>query len=326
VHAGRDRLLVTNRGPRELGYHYCTQCGRIDAAASKAHPTLTEHPKPYPDDRQPACQGSGTATGIVLGTDFITDVLLLSLRVSAPALLRPDVLATQVSLRTICEALVQAATLQLGLEPGELEANSRAALTPEGRAGLEAEIYLYDTLPGGAGFSRRVGAIGLSVIQSALDALENCPAQCDGSCYRCLRSFRNRLDHGLLDRQLGASLLRHLIDGQPHSLLASRIERSYDILAEDLSRNASGGFQVAREALVSISGLGTLCVPVLITSAAGRRTVIDLHHPLTPNVPFRASVAEIAELALSTPTLLMDELVVRRNLPNATARILEWCQ
>ncbi|CAM5630120.1 hypothetical protein RLIN73S_02498 [Rhodanobacter lindaniclasticus] len=45
--------------------------------------------------------------GLVLGTDFITDVLLVAIRVDAPITLVPGVLATDVALRTICEAVTK---------------------------------------------------------------------------------------------------------------------------------------------------------------------------------------------------------------------------
>ena len=237
LHPVRERLLVTNRGPRELGYHYCTDCGRIEAAATHERVTQTTHPKPFPDEKEPNCNGNRTSTHLMLGTDFITDILLFSLRVDAPLSLRSDLLATQVSLRTVCEAIVKAATAVLGLEPGELEADFRPALTPEGRAGTEAEIYLYDTLAGGAGFSRRAGAQGLVVLKAALTILEECPADCDNSCYRCLRGFGNRLEHSLLDRHLGASLLRYLLEDAPLTLPDSRWASSYALLAADLSRS-----------------------------------------------------------------------------------------
>ena len=67
-------------------------------------------PKPYPDEREPDCQGSGSTQGLVLGTDFISDVLLVRLKVEKPLTLRPELLSTQVALRTVAEALTIAAT------------------------------------------------------------------------------------------------------------------------------------------------------------------------------------------------------------------------
>jgi MrfA Zn-binding domain len=188
VHHLKEHLLVTNRGPKHEGYSYCTLCGRIEPAITAA-PTLgAAHQKPYPDDREPMCDGGRTAKGMVLGTDFITDVLLVSLRVSAPMSLEPSLLGTTVALRTLSEAISKAASNILRIEPSEIQAEYRPALTSLGRSGEEVEIYLYDTLPGGAGFVRQVGALGLPVFEETLRMLENC--NCDRSCYRCLRSYK----------------------------------------------------------------------------------------------------------------------------------------
>ena len=209
----RDTLLVTNTGPRSEGYTYCTRCGLIEPTKGATGVVVGTHPKPYPDEREPDCQGSASTRGLVLGTDFISDVLLVRLKVDKPITLRPELLSSQVALRTIAEALTIAATGELDVDASELQAEYRPALTPAGSHGLEAEIYLYDTLAGGAGFTRRVHDYGLAIFKKALERLETCPADCDASCYRCLRSFRNRFEHGLLDRKIGAALLKYVLDG-----------------------------------------------------------------------------------------------------------------
>ncbi|GAB1482147.1 hypothetical protein MASR2M78_09620 [Treponema sp.] len=89
------------------------------------------HKKPYPDPKKnPECPGGGTTMGLVLGTDFITDVLLIRIRVDVPLVLAPGLLATDVALRTICEALTKAACTRLELEANELQAEYRPAFTP----------------------------------------------------------------------------------------------------------------------------------------------------------------------------------------------------
>ena len=158
-HFDRMHLLVTNRGPRDEGYDYCTLCGVIEPAATLHSALRAAHRKPYPDQREPECPGNRTARGVVLGTDFLTDVLLISLSVDEPLTLRPDYDSTRVVLRTVSEALVTHATRSLGIGDGELQAEFRPSITAEGRAGTTAEVYMYDTLPGGAGFAQRVATL-----------------------------------------------------------------------------------------------------------------------------------------------------------------------
>lgn len=323
VHHTRQHLLVTNRGPREEGYTYCTKCGLIEPTANPKGTVGAAHRKPYPDIKEPMCSGGGATKGLVLGTDFITDVLLVAVRVDAPITLVPGVLATDVALRTICEAVTKAACARLELEANELQAEHRPALTPEGRAGLEAEIYIYDTLPGGAGFAKRVGDIGLPIFEDALKLLEVCPDNCDRSCYRCLRSYKNKFEHDLLDRHLGASLLRFVLNNAAPTLSPDRVARSTDLLFEDLDRQDIEGLTLERDKKISVAGLGDVVAPILVTSASGAQFAIGLHGPLTPNEPTDADLKDIKEYATSLTVYLEDELVVRRNLPFATHKLIE---
>lgn len=281
------------------------------------------HRKPFPDQKDPNCPGGGATKALVLGTDFITDVVLVSIRVDTPISLRPGVLATDVALRTICEALTKAACARLELEANELQAEYRPALTPAGREGREAEIYLYDTLPGGAGFAKRVGELGLPAFEDALDVLDSCPGRCDRSCYRCLRSYKNKFEHDLLDRHLGASLLRFALYDAAPTLDASRVARSTELLFEDLERQGIEGIKLERNKQLSVPGLGDVVAPIYVTNSRGTRFAICLHSPLTPDEPTDVALRDIKEYSASLPVILVNELVVRRNLPNATAQLIE---
>ena len=192
-----------------------TTCGLIEPTTLPSGHVNESHQKPYPtrqNDR--ICQGERInkracawdrfhkrcAPGFHLESIF----RLIS---------RPGLLSTDVALRTVSEALTKAACAKLDIDSSELQAEYRPALTAAGQEGREAEIYLYDTLPGGAGFAQSVATLGLSVFEDALQTLEVCPEDCDKSCYRCLRSYKNKFEHHLLDRHVGASLLRSIVHG-----------------------------------------------------------------------------------------------------------------
>ncbi|MGV8041430.1 MAG: DEAD/DEAH box helicase [Thermoanaerobaculaceae bacterium] len=315
--ASRKHLLVTNRGPRSDGYSYCTRCGLIHPTASPTSLVAAPHEKPFPDFRDRNCPGGAATKGMVLGTDFITDVLLVSLRVDPPLTLRPALLATDVALRTLCEAITKAACRNLEIEPSELQAEYRPALTQLGREGREAEIYLYDTLPGGAGFARRVQGLGIDAFSDALHELENCPDACDRSCYRCLRSYKNKFEHDLLDRQLGATLLRYLLTGTPATLDPLRAQRTTDLLFEDLQRRGLDGITLARNARITPPGLPEVTAPILATKTDGTRFILTLHNPLSPDYCADSGLNLLRESQPDPQVILLDELVVRRNLPTA---------
>ncbi len=318
----RTHLLVTNSGPRREGYTYCTRCGLIGPSAVPGSVPAGEHPKPYPDDREPSCPGSGTTRGLVLGTDFVSDVLLVGLQVRPPMTLTPGFLATDVALRTLSEAITIAGAQLLEIDRAEMQAEYRPALTPGGHVGLEAEIYLYDTLPGGAGFTQQIERAGARVFEEALHLLETCPSDCDYSCYRCLRSFRNRFEHDLLDRHLGASLLRNLLRGEQPVLPESRMELSANRLWADLDRLGATGVSFLRNEPVEVPGIGVVTAPILARQTSGDDLIIGVHAPLTPDHAADAELREATQFSTAIPVLWVDELLVNRHLPRASQRVM----
>lgn len=317
----RDHLLVTNRGPKNDGYHYCTKCGRVEPASGGQATVFGEHKKPFPMPKEQTCSGDRTAASIVLGTDFITDILLMSVRAEAPVSLRPGLLSTDVALRTVCEALTKAACNLLDLEPTELQAEFRPALTAAGHTGHEAEIYIYDTLSGGAGFSRQVDELGERLFEEALALLITCPGNCDRSCYRCLRSYKNKFEHDQLDRFLGATLLQYMIDGREPVFDTHRMESATNLLFGDLCRQGRNDLTITRNSTLSVPELGETIVPILIVSDSGVRRVVAVHSGLTPHYAPTAALRELSEH--STTPLLVDETLVQLNLPTATKRVLD---
>lgn len=199
-------------------------------------------------------------------------------------------------------------------------AEFRPALTPAGTTGLEAEVFLYDTLPGGAGFSTQLPESPAELFQKALDILTGCEEGCDASCYRCLRSFKNKLEHSLLDRHVGAQLLRYLIDGQLADFNPTRLASSTALLRNDLERQCADGTQFELDTTIQADG-SSVKAPILATTTDGRTTIIALSAPLTPGHPVDPHIAMLPSTA-KLPLIVENELVVRGNLPAATRRTI----
>jgi ATP-dependent helicase YprA (DUF1998 family) len=70
-----------------------------------------------------------------------------------------------------------------------------------------AYLFLFDTLSGGAGYATQAGRYIEQLLQKTQQILDNCPDHCDQSCYRCLRTYQNRIQHHRLDRHLAGTLL-----------------------------------------------------------------------------------------------------------------------
>lgn len=74
------------------------------------------------------------------------------------------------------------------------------------------QIIIYDSVPGGAGHSRRLitenGEVLKTVINRAIKILSEC--DCEPSCYKCLRSYENQKFHEILDRRKALDFLNQL--------------------------------------------------------------------------------------------------------------------
>jgi hypothetical protein len=102
---------------------------------------------------------------------------------------------------TLAEAMLIASARFLDIDEG---ANAELGVTfriETADACLDnRELILFDTAPGGAGYSREVAGNLKQVLSVASKILGDC--ECGDSCYRCLRSYRNQWIHARLDRHL----------------------------------------------------------------------------------------------------------------------------
>ena len=322
VLTARQHLLVSNTGPDKEGYTYCVRCGRIESAVTRTPTLLGPHTKPYPDDDS-SCNGTYSSTHVVLGTDFITDVALFSLRIQPPLGLMPGAYPTNVALRTLSETLAKAACQMLEIEPGEIMAEYRPALTKDsaGRDGLEAEIFLYDTLPGGAGFSTLAAQSAGKLFELALTILKECPEGCDTSCYRCLRSFKNKIEHGLLDRHVGAELLDYLLSGIVPGFDEARVTASTRLLMHDLQRQGDSGEHFDSNMTVNVGNRANVPVPIVATSSKGKRLGVLIAAPLANDNPSDPELADALRKVHGMQIVVVNELLIRGNLPSATRAV-----
>jgi ATP-dependent helicase YprA (DUF1998 family) len=73
-----------------------------------------------------------------------------------------------------------------------------------------AEIIIYDNVPGGAGYSRRIADKFNQILETAYKIASTC--ECDTSCYDCLRTYSNQPFHTNLNRHLVVKFLQPLVE------------------------------------------------------------------------------------------------------------------
>lgn len=206
-HRGNS-LISVNKGPDDRGFRVCESCGRIEPAPKRTAARKRETGHDHPTQAGLECRGSWSDP-IFLGYSFPTDLVLLRLRAKSPVRFDYNERAVQSALTTLSETFLLAAARELQIEEGELQSNWSPVSSSNG---LEADIYLYDILPGGAGFAQMCADNLPRILERIHRILDDCT--CETACYRCLQNFQNRNLHPLLDRNIAKDLLDYVITGE----------------------------------------------------------------------------------------------------------------
>jgi hypothetical protein len=308
---------MVNKGIGQRGFRVCPDCGRAEPEYGPGFTTTklmkagtpTQHRHPL--EKGVICTGLGDGP-FFLGHRFPTDALLLRLRVDTPLRLGTATTtgllsrAARMALTSTVEAVALAASRVLQIDEGELSGWWAPLL---GGKVDEAQLYLYDLLPGGAGYARAVGVAIDDVFDAAEKMLGACT--CSTSCYRCLRHYGNNWIHASLDRHLALALIRHTRTGATPTL------------SEEDKREALRG-------LVEVLGLrgiphrvddrvAGVRVPLVVELPAGDLW-IDVHHPLV-DPAVEASIVAVAAQGHFLESVAVDAFELLHDLPAAVERL-----
>lgn len=222
LHGRRVPLVVMNRGELgqagPTGFQVCDECGlSVLGGQTFVSPHIRHYHISARGQQAPqSCNGVGR--NVYLGYEFQTDVLLLRTPLTTPFLFDLNNRSTwpplRAALNSLANALALAAATALDVDPRELQCGYRLQRTAVG--GAFADVYIYDTLSGGAGYAKLIGDDFDPVFAALEKRLQDC--DCDSSCTKCLRTYANRITHDSLDRFLAAELARYFRLGEAPEL------------------------------------------------------------------------------------------------------------
>jgi hypothetical protein len=114
------------------------------------------------------------------------------------------------------------------------------------------------------------------------------------------------------------------LTGALPSFNPARVAGSTTLLYNDLLRQSDDSAQYEAGVTVSVAGLGKITVPILATRKDGQRLVIALSAPLTNDYAADEWVRQLVAKAPDLPVKVVNELVVRGNLPSATREVRQF--
>lgn len=182
----QGRITLLNRGPRNRGFQMCIDCGYAEPSPDEGKrrrksETREKHKRPGTDRE---CQKDLKQR--FLAHEFLTDTLELVL----PGVMTEDSAWS-------CMAALTASTEVLGIESREVSGTIRA----HGANGRSRAIVIFDTVPGGAGFSRLILESLKELVTRAGKLVRDCQCGKETSCYACLKNYDNQHVHEHLKRK-----------------------------------------------------------------------------------------------------------------------------
>ena len=321
--ASDQSLVMMNKGQlvgeNFSGFWVCEKCG----AATVEQPNAGQHARPYHIEfdfgpEKPSRQCNGNYRRVFLGHEFKTDLLLIRVTLKSPmAINTQDIITLRTvedALYSIAEAIRLAASRhqQLDIDPSEFGVGFR--LVPGGdQEELVLDVYLYDTLSGGAGYAELAGSYVEEILNATLSLLEDCPGDCDNSCQDCLRHYYNQHVQERLDRHLASSLLRYalyaelpVIKETDQSWLLDRLRRLLEL----------DGAECVSEAPIEES------VVPLLANKNGRRIAIGVRSALLDKNEFDHELFELDHLT-NLNVRVLNQFILSKNLPDIHHEIRE---
>lgn len=199
------KVLIVNMGKNKKGFNVCKKCGGAEVADMNNNGSFT-FSQPYHDNS--ICNHEGTvATNIFLGYEFLTDMFMLDISYDSIKLVSNNNAEEKSILRaavtTLHEAIKKAISLVLDIDYTEISGGWLSSIRND--SNLHIEMFFYDNLASGAGYSSLIGSILNKVLEKARLILSEC--ECSRVCKNCLDNFYNQRNHQFFDRHLGLQLL-----------------------------------------------------------------------------------------------------------------------
>lgn len=219
------KVLIVNMGKKKKGFNICKSCGGAEIAKDIQD---NKHNIYMPYISTTRCNHN-IQNNLYLGYEFLTDMFMLDISYDSKKLVSiydPEEKAILKSAATsLHEALKKAISLTLDIDFNEVNGGWRFRSDKGGESHIE--MYFYDKLSSGAGYSSLIGeeSIMEEVLLRTRKVLNDCT--CHRSCKNCLDNFYNQRNHNYFNRFIGLELFDYAVYGKYPSDFSKDEQKKY---------------------------------------------------------------------------------------------------
>jgi len=192
----QGRITVLNRGPRGRGFDLCTKCGfaqppKENKKRTRSAADIQPHARPGIGGGE--CKASTSIR--YLAHEYLTDTI----EIVVPGI------GEEEDAWSLLSSLL-ASMQHLGISDKDVSGTVRA----HGARGQGKSLIIFDSVPGGAGYSRQIRESIPELFSRALQLVQSCECGEETSCYGCLKSYQNQAHHEKLVRGRALKLLQKI--------------------------------------------------------------------------------------------------------------------
>lgn len=195
-----ETIIVLNKGPQDKAFNICRVCGAAVAASENLNAEKIGRPYKHPFVKT-KCRHQSTEK-VYLGHFFLTDMVVLEFSIDPAKIDVESRLWLKRAAVSLSEAFALAVSRVMDIEFYDIRSGYRIRY---GANRVWVDIYLYDSLSSGAGYSSGVKDRLDEILAEVSKLLEKC--NCDEACRNCLKHYWNQRVETLLDRKAAMQLL-----------------------------------------------------------------------------------------------------------------------
>ena len=164
-----EEIIILNKGVDGKGFDVCRDCGAAQPTGNK---TLKENGIGAPftnKGNRVNCSHKNVESGLFLGTSFRTDMFFMQIEIDTRKITDNSIILKSAAV-TLCEAMKLSTSRILDISYNDLAIGTRTRTN-----GVEKyiDIYFYDSLSSGAGYSTQIESYLENIISGTYEILSN---------------------------------------------------------------------------------------------------------------------------------------------------------